>query len=61
MNGYGFEGDIILEKLAEIGKVEEFYEAVDSDNFSKIEEPLKLVNASSETIQVVFEEMGNGL
>lgn len=30
-----FEGSIVLEKLAEQGLVEEFYQAIDEDNFFK--------------------------
>jgi hypothetical protein len=59
MNGYGFQGDIILEKLAEIDKVQEFYDAVDSDDFAKIKELLELVNIDQETIELVFKEIKN--
>ena len=57
MNGYGFQGDIILEKLAEIDKVQEFYDAVDSDDFNRVRELLELVKIDQETIKLIFYEI----
>ncbi|MGE3974212.1 MAG: hypothetical protein AB7F59_06780 [Bdellovibrionales bacterium] len=41
-----FEGTLVLEKLAEIGKVEDFFEAIDSDDFEKAK---SLMNAPVST------------
>ena len=35
MDENDFEGTLVLEKLAEIDKVDAFYEAIDSDDFAK--------------------------
>ena len=37
MDENDFEGTLVLKKLAEINKVEAFFEAVDSDDFGKAE------------------------
>ena len=52
-----FEGTIILEKMAEIGKVEEFFDAIDSDDFHKIKILLSRAGVDSETIQQVIEKI----
>jgi hypothetical protein len=49
-----FEGTLVLEKLAEIGKVDEFFEAIDSDNLSKVNALLKKAGVDSESIQMVL-------
>lgn len=53
-----FEGTLVLEKLAEIGKVDSFLEAVDSDNFELAKMLMKRANVDSETIAVVLKKMG---
>lgn len=35
MDEKDFEGTLVLEKLAEIGKLDSFFEAIDSDDFDK--------------------------
>jgi hypothetical protein len=52
-----FEGTLVLEKLAEIGKVDDFFEAVDSDDFSKATALMKRARVDSETIAVVLKKM----
>ena len=52
-----FEGTLVLEKLAEIGKVEDFFDAVDSDDFQKAARLMKKAGVDSETIQVVLDKM----
>jgi hypothetical protein len=52
-----FEGTLILEKLAEIGKVDDFFEAVDSDNFSKAKFLMKSAGVGSETISIALKKM----
>lgn len=59
MNEEDFEGTLVLEKLAEINKVDEFYEAVDSDDFSKARALMKRANVDSETIALVLQKMEN--
>ncbi len=59
MDENDFEGTLVLEKLAEIGKVEAFFEAVDSDDFGKAKLLMKRANVDSETIAIVLKKMGD--
>lgn len=52
-----FEGTLILERLAEIGKVDEFYEAIDGDDFKTARSLMKLANIDSNTIAIVLQKM----
>lgn len=54
-----FEGTLVLEKLAEIDKVDDFFEAIDSDDFSKAQSLMKRANVDSETIAIVLKKMGD--
>ena len=60
MNEHDFEGTLILEKLAEIGKLDAFYEAIDSDDFGKAQSLMRLAKIDSETISIVMRMMGEG-
>jgi hypothetical protein len=57
MDESDFEGTLILEKLAEIGKVEDFFEAIDSDDFSKAKALMKQAKIDSETVSMVLKKM----
>ena len=59
MDEEDFEGTLVLEKLAEINKVDEFFEAVDSDDFSKARALMRRANVDSETIALVLQKMEN--
>lgn len=52
-----FEGTLVLEKLAEIGKIDDFFEAIDSDDFAKAKVLMKRANVDSETINIVLKKM----
>lgn len=52
-----FEGTLVLEKLAEIGKLDAFFEAIDSDDFEKAKALMKRANVDSETIAIVLKKM----
>jgi len=54
-----FEGTLVLEKLSEIGKVDEFFEAVDSDNFGKATSLMRRAGVDEETIEMVKKLMGD--
>ncbi len=45
-----FEGTLILEKLAEVGKIEAFYEAIDTDNTREAKRLMMVVGIDHETI-----------
>lgn len=57
MNESDFEGTLVLEKLAEIGKMDSFFEAVDSDDFAKAKRLMSLAGIDVETIQIVLNKM----
>lgn len=52
-----FEGTLVLEKLAAVGKIDEFFEAIDSDDFGKATSLMKRAHVDSETIAVVLKKM----
>lgn len=52
-----FEGTLVLEKLAQIGKLDDFFEAVDSDDFGKAKSILKKAGFDAETIATVLQKM----
>jgi hypothetical protein len=57
MDADDFEGTLILEKLAELGKVEAFYEAIDSDDLAKVQKLMRLAGIDSETIAWVLKQI----
>lgn len=59
MDEKNFEGTLVLEKLAEIDKVDEFFEAIDSDDFSTAKTLMKQARVDSETIQIVLKKMND--
>lgn len=52
-----FEGTVVLEMLAEHGLVDEFYEAVDSDNFSLAISLMRRAQIDEEAIEEVVRKM----
>lgn len=52
-----FEGTLVLEKLAEIDKVDEFFEAIDADDFKSASRLMRLANLDAKTIAAVLEKM----
>lgn len=52
-----FEGTLVLEKLAEIGKLDAFFEAIDSDDFNRAKYLMKRANVDSETMTMVLKKM----
>ncbi len=59
MSAEEFDGSLILEKLAEIGEVDNFYEAVDADDFSRAKALLRKAGANALEISIVLEKMAN--
>ncbi|RYZ64967.1 MAG: hypothetical protein EOP09_15050 [Proteobacteria bacterium] len=60
MDEQDFEGTLVLEKLAEIGKVDAFFEAIDADDFAKAKSLMKRASVDAETIQMVLQKMSDG-
>lgn len=52
-----FEGSELLEKLAEHDLVDDFLEAVDSDDFGKIVKILRQADVNEEMIKLLLEEL----
>jgi hypothetical protein len=59
MDESDFEGTLVLERLAEFGKVDEFFEAIDSDDFQRVQSILKRAKLDSETIAKVLKMMSS--
>jgi iron uptake system EfeUOB component EfeO/EfeM len=59
MDKTDFEGTLVLEKLAEINKLDDFFNAIDSDDFSKAKSLMKKANIDPETIAVVLKKMSD--
>ena len=57
MNAEDFEGTLVLEKLAEIDRVDDFFEAIDSDDFQAAVRLMKLAKIDNETIATVVQKM----
>lgn len=59
MNERNFEGTLVLEKLARIDKIEDFFEAIDSDDFNKAKELMQLAEIDPQTIKTVLKKMAD--
>lgn len=52
-----FEGTLVLEKLSEIGKLDEFFEAIDSDDFDRAKTLMKKAKIDAPTMAIVLKKM----
>ncbi len=59
MNEEGFEGTLVLEKLARINKIEEFIQAVDSDDLKTAKSFMQMADIDSDTIAIVLKKMAD--
>lgn len=57
MDEKDFEGTLVLEKLAQINKVNAFFEAIDSDDFGKAQSLMRRAQVDSATISMVLKKM----
>ena len=57
MNEEDFEGTLVLEKLALINRIDDFYNAIDSDNCQKAASLMKKANIDLDTIAIVLKKM----
>jgi hypothetical protein len=60
MDEKDFEGTLVLERLAEIGRVEDFFDAIDSDDVPRATSLMKMAKVDEATIAMVIEKMENG-
>lgn len=57
MDESDFEGTLVLEQLATIGKVEEFFDAIDADDAQLAARLMKQAKLDSATIAAVLRKM----
>jgi hypothetical protein len=57
MDDSDFEGTLVLEQLASIGKVEDFFDAVDSDDVERATALMKKARVDETTIATVVRKM----
>jgi len=57
MDETDFEGTIVLEELASIGKVDDFFDAIDSDDVQRATTLMKKANLDATTIATVIRKM----
>ena len=60
MDETDFEGTLVLEQLASIGKVEDFFDAVDSDDVPRATALMKRAGLDASTIATVVSKMEVG-
>jgi hypothetical protein len=57
MDDTDFEGTLVLEQLAAIGKVEDFFDAIDSDDVERATTLMKRAKIDASTIATVIKKM----
>ncbi len=57
MDASDFEGTLVLERLAEIGRVEDFFDAVDSDDVERATSLMRRAKIDPSTIALVVKKM----
>lgn len=57
MDDDDFEGTDVLERLAAIGQVEEFFDAVDADDTQRATSLMKMAKIDAATIAIVVRKM----
>jgi iron uptake system EfeUOB component EfeO/EfeM len=60
MDERDFEGTLVLERLAEIGRVEDFFDAIDADDVARATSLMKKARIDASTIAMVVEKMEDG-
>ncbi len=54
-----FDGTLVLEKIAEIEKLDAFFDAIDSDDFKQAKLLMKQAHIDSATIAIVLKKMSD--
>jgi hypothetical protein len=57
MDENDFEGTLVLEQLAAIGKVDAFFEAIDGDDVPRAVSLMRRANIDAPTIAIVVKKM----
>ncbi len=59
MDERDFEGTLVLEKLARIDKVDEFMDAIDSDDVKRAAALMRSADIDPDTIAIVLKKMAD--
>jgi hypothetical protein len=59
MDETDFEGTLVLERLAAVDKLEEFFDAIDSDDVERARALMKAAGVEASTVAVVVRKMAN--
>ena len=59
MAAIDFDGSLVLEKVAEIGELDAFFEAIDSDDFARARALMKRARLDAETIATTLKKMAD--
>jgi hypothetical protein len=57
MDSTDFEGTLVLERLAAVGLVDDFFEAVDSDDVERAKALMKRAGVDGDTVAIVVRKM----
>ncbi len=57
MDETDFEGSLVLEQLAAIDKIEDFFEAIDADDVGQATALMRAAGVDSSTIAIVIRKM----
>jgi hypothetical protein len=57
MDESDFDGTLVLERLAAIGRVEDFFDAVDADDFEAAKRLMKAAGVPPEDVATVLRKM----
>jgi hypothetical protein len=57
MDEKDFEGSLVLERLAEIGRVEDFFDAIDADDVPRATSLMRRAKIDAATIAMVVRKM----
>jgi hypothetical protein len=57
MDENDFEGTLVLEQLAAVGRLDAFFAAVDADDLAKAKALMKRAGVDTETIAIVLAKM----
>jgi hypothetical protein len=57
MDERDFEGTLVLEQLAQIGRVEDFFDAIDSDDVRRVVSLMKKAKIDASTIAIVVKKI----
>jgi hypothetical protein len=57
MSGVDFEGSLVLEKIARIGKLEEFMDALDDDDLARAKALMKEAGVDDVSVKIVLKKI----